>query len=50
MIPYTGGNKTAWRVSKLAHEAGGPVTTSVKQLEEWTGVKGRRRRSSLPAG
>ena len=28
-------------LSNLANEAGGPVTASLKQLEEWAGVKGK---------
>lgn len=42
MIPFVAGNRTATEMlSNLAHEAGGPVTTSVKQLADWTGVKGK---------
>ena len=42
MIPFVAGNRTATEMlANLAHEAGGPVTTSVKQLADWTGVKGK---------
>ncbi len=42
MIPFAQGNKTATEMlANLAHEAGGPVTTSIKQLADWTGVKGK---------
>ena len=42
MLPFAQGSKTATEMlSNLAHEAGGPVTTSLQQLAEWTGVKGK---------
>ena len=42
MIPFAQGNKTATLIlSNLAHEAGGPVTSSLRQLADWTGVKGK---------
>ncbi len=41
-VPFVAGNKTAIEMlSNLGHEAGGPVTTSLKQLEEWAGVEGQ---------
>ena len=51
MLPFTEGNKTAVEMlSNLAHEAGGPVTTSLKQLEEWAGVKGKAAAFQFAAG
>jgi chemotaxis protein histidine kinase CheA len=42
MIPFVAHNRTAIEMlSNLGHEAGGPVTTSLRQLEEWAGVKGK---------
>ncbi len=42
MLPFVKGNADATQMlSNLAHEAGGPVTTSLQQLAEWTGVKGK---------
>ena len=49
MIPFVAGNRTATEMlANLAHEAGGPVTTSVKQLANWTGVKGKAAADSSP--
>ena len=42
MVPFVAGNRTATEMlSNLGHEAGGPVTQSLKQLEQWAGVKGK---------
>lgn len=38
LIPLAGGNKAAAaEISQLAQEAGGPATTSLKELAKWTG-------------
>jgi hypothetical protein len=51
MAPFTQGNAAAVQMlSQLAHEAGGPVTTSLKVLEHWAGVTGNTARNQFAKG
>src|SRR6185312_1946954 len=51
MLPFTQGNATAVKMlSQLAHEAGGPTTSSLRTLASWAGITGRAARDQFVKG